>query len=560
MADRGASDEQIARALRRLVEGGAASGTHVIVAQARRPYYVQFCLEGNLLRCEAVHNRHLPSEDQLDGSQIRQLKRLGWAEPRRADQDFRRSFAPERPEDYREIVRVVREAFASAYRLPPGGALSLRCCFAEPARPKRKAAGGDAAGRPESGRLCLKYFLADRRSGDVLAEWEAERLPPELQISQLPSFLTQRFGTPLRPWDGRGGGAAFRPPDGIGPAGAVLVAVPLVLGDDGQPRPVAERLHDLGQAFAELALDPLGALTLDELWVGPLVEAEAVRQPVNDAAARASRAWVLGLGLVQLIEAAAARGSAPRQVPGMKALAAALEGAVESAVAGAEAAAALCQRLASPRLRAGGHGASLAAHAQADERSLVRRQLAAGLAAGEAERIMRAIAQLALGVSAGAASSSEIERLARAAVSALHPPEGHGPRAGLARDGLVFRSVTRDELAIEIAGLLARLLVERGARVRLRAARGLPTLVIDVSADNALLLRVDGPLSDSLRATLARAGWPTARRRAGAPEPLRRRWPSPVTLMIPARLVVRSLCDGLGLAKPALLRASVERA
>jgi hypothetical protein len=561
MADRGASDEQIARALKRLVEGGAAAGTHVIVAQTRRPYYVQFRVDGDVLWCEAVHNKHLAPEDRLDRSQIRQLKRLGWAEPRRPDQNYRRSFAPERPEDYREIARVVRQAFAAAYRLPPGGTLSLRYSFAEPTPSRRAPAGRADDGRPEAGRLWLKYFLADRRSGDVLVEWEAERLPPELQVAQLPSFLTQRFGTPLRPWDGRGGGAAFRPPAGIGPARAVLVAVPLIVGDDGQLRPVAERLHELGQAFAELALDPLGALTLDELWVGPLVESDAVSQPVNDAAARASRAWLVGLGLVQLIESAAARDPEPRPLPGKDALSAALEDAVQGAVAAAEEAVALCWTLASPvRQRAGGHGSSVAAHAQADERSLVRHHLAAGVAAREAERITRALAQLAFGVSAGSASSPEIERLDRAAVAALHPPEGHGPRAGLALDGLAFRSATRDELVVEIAGLLARLLFERRARVRLRVARDRPDLVVEVSPDDALLVRLDGPLPDLLRAALARAGWPAARTKPAAPKPLLHRWPSPVTLMVPARLVVRTLYDGLGLAKPARLRASARDA
>jgi hypothetical protein len=542
MAERGASDGQIAEALRRLVDDGVREGAYVILAGGpSRPYYVQFAVDGGLLWCEAVHNERLEPAHRLGRRQIRQLKLLGWHDPPQRGQNYVRAFTPERPEDYLEIARLVREAFSSAYGLPAGARLSLNCRFADRAPARPAAAGPAPAPPPRPDRLWLKCFLVTRRSDEALVEWAPEPLPADLRVTQLPSFLAQRYGTPLEAWDGRVGGAVFRAPDGIGPRGATLVAVPLIAGaDDESPRPVTERLHDVGLAFSRLSLDLLGGLALDELWVGPLVDPEAVGQPANDAAARACRAWLLGLGLVRLVRGAIEHAQHPLSVPGVDELADGLEASARTAHAEAEQANALCASLDATGRRPRPSGASLAAKAQAAERDLLGHHLAVGVAAREAERTLRSLAQLAFGVSSRTAGGPWSSLLDRAAVAALHPPEGDGPRAGLSQDGLAFHARTRDELVLEIAGLVGRLLVERVARVRLGVRRGGPAVLLEVDLDDSLHVRLEGG---------------GARPEAESP----RRWSSPMVLTLPAERVVHLLYDRLGLARPSQVRVEVLR-
>jgi hypothetical protein len=161
------------------------------------------------------------------------------------------------------------------------------------------------------------------------------------------------------------------------------------------------------------------------------------------------------------------------------------------------------------------------------------------VAAREAERALRSLAQRAFGVSARTAGGPWSSLLDRAAVAALHPPEGEGPRAGLAQDGLVLHSKTRDELVLEIAGLVGRLLVERLARVRLGVRRGGPAVLLEVDLDDSLQVRIEGGATPE----------------AESP----RRWNSPMVLSLPAERVVRLLYDTLGVTKPSQVRVEVLR-
>jgi hypothetical protein len=86
--------------------------------------------------------------------------------------------------------------------------------------------------------------------------------------------------------------------------------------------------------------------------------------------------------------------------------------------------------------------------------------------ADDTERAARRIAQLALGVSSGLEPSKRAERLDRAALAVLHPPQGTGRTVGLVEDGLTFFSRHKRELQVELGGVICRMLVDRNVTVR----------------------------------------------------------------------------------------------
>jgi hypothetical protein len=121
-----ATDQEIADALQKLVSDSITPGTYVLLeADPERNYYIQFALQGDRIFCEAVSNQYLEPQDQLDDTQLRSLENLGWREPEYDAQNWFRTFRPTQPEDFTEIVDLVRRAFSDVYLLPPGAPVSM---------------------------------------------------------------------------------------------------------------------------------------------------------------------------------------------------------------------------------------------------------------------------------------------------------------------------------------------------------------------------------------------------------------------------------------------------
>jgi hypothetical protein len=175
--------------------------------------------------------------------------------------------------------------------------------------------------------------------------------------------------------------------------------------------------------------------------------------------------------------------------------------------------------------------------------------------AEEAERSCRALAQLVLGVNSVTRGSDEAYRLDRAAVGVLHPPDGQGAKVGLLEDGVALASRSKDELVVELSGLLCRLLLDRGIRLVLRCPGTKGTLEVEVDAKDTLVARLRLP--DSAAKPLAAArktGWSGARTDGCLSD----RWPSPVTILGPSKRIVDTLSRVLGLERVAQLRTRVE--
>jgi len=97
--------------------------------------------------------------------------------------------------------------------------------------------------------------------------------------------------------------------------------------------------------------------------------------------------------------------------------------------------------------------------------------------ADETDRIARRVAQLALGVSSALEPNEHVERLDRAAVAVLHPPQRTLRPVGLVNDGIELFSRHAPELPVELGGVICRMLVDRNVNVRfggvtLRVGRG----------------------------------------------------------------------------------------
>jgi hypothetical protein len=87
--------------------------------------------------------------------------------------------------------------------------------------------------------------------------------------------------------------------------------------------------------------------------------------------------------------------------------------------------------------------------------------------ADDTERVVRRIAQLALGVASGLVPSERGERLDRAAVAVLHPPQWTGQPVGLADDGIELFTRHAPELPVELRGIICQMLIDRNVDVRI---------------------------------------------------------------------------------------------
>jgi hypothetical protein len=184
---------------------------------------------------------------------------------------------------------------------------------------------------------------------------------------------------------------------------------------------------------------------------GRVLELDA-GQRANAAALRAARAWLLGKGLAAGIEELRFESEDdPVPAPGLPKLLDRLEMDFRDVSA-------LWDRVAI-LLRDPEQTADLVARITVEVD-------AAEEGADDTERAARRIAQLAFGVSSGLGPSERVERLNRAAVAVLIPPQGTGRTVGLVDDGLTFFSRHKRELQVELGGVICRMLVDRNVTVR----------------------------------------------------------------------------------------------
>lgn len=141
------------------------------------------------------------------------------------------------------------------------------------------------------------------------------------------------------------------------------------------------------------------------------------------------------------------------------------------------------------------------------------------------------LAQLGLGVSTLTIAGDRIERLERAGVAVLHPPAAR-PHALYEQTPRLFSS-TRDELVVEVGGILCRLLIDRASTATFSTTAG----QIEFSVEHDTLI---GTVES--RSEAAPTGW------SETTLPPTVRWDSPVNVGDPARLAVDTLIHVLGLA------------
>jgi hypothetical protein len=178
--------------------------------------------------------------------------------------------------------------------------------------------------------------------------------------------------------------------------------------------------------------------------------------------------------------------------------------------------------------------------------------------AGNAERNARLLAQLALGVTAGASASDEIERVERALVAVIAPC---GAPVPLKEDGAEFRSRDMSGLRTELAGLITRLLLDSHGAITIEV-RKLPARRLGCEARGVdiltrfTVLPLPGPDDSSdgeFAAQTRELGWdPTDS--VGVYERL---FIGSVTIMEPTRLLIETIRQILGVADPTEIAISV---
>ena len=172
----------------------------------------------------------------------------------------------------------------------------------------------------------------------------------------------------------------------------------------------------------------------------------------NNAALRAARAWLLGKGLAGEVEDLRfAADDGPVPAPGLSKLLERLERNLRDVCD-------LSDRVA------------ILLHDPEQTPDLVARiEIEADAAeegAEETDRIARRIAQVAFGVSSGLGPVDRVERLDRAAVAVLYPPDGLGKQPRLVDDGIELFARHAAELPVELGGIICRMLTDRNVTVR----------------------------------------------------------------------------------------------
>lgn len=181
------------------------------------------------------------------------------------------------------------------------------------------------------------------------------------------------------------------------------------------------------------------------------------RRRAATATLRAARAWLLGKALAAHVdELRVAHEVDPIPAPGLESLVARLDEDFRDVSALSDRVATL---LADPG-QISGIGGRVAVDIDAADQG-----------AGEAERVSRRIAQLALGVRAGLGPGERTELLERAAVAVLCREHRSDSVGSLSDDGIELFGTKKQELRVELRGLIWRMLMERNATVRVGKVR-----------------------------------------------------------------------------------------
>ncbi len=406
--------------------------------------------------------------------------------------------------------------------------------------------------------LWLSTFIGDPGTGTIVRRFPQHPLPENLRVSQLRSYLEQRFGPPIAEHVAGRSYMEFANPDASsGEEGTCMVAIPLVADPRTQELvSVFEKLEQFEDLAEALGTARKGAKPTEasRIWVGPLFNHRHLLQQINDLAAQAARALLLGAGLKGEIDKVIEAGTdTPIPLEGLDEAMRDLDGCVSGTLDAADSSMMTHRRAAdyanalegpqdTERLRLLHH----------EERRLVLQFNNSLEASRQCEKITRDIAQLAFGISA-CASGPLVERLDRAGVAVLHPPRGSGQAVPLHEDGLTLRSKSERELTIELAGVICRILVDRRTVVGLllpdREGEG---IYMEVDAGTTLLLTAHTAVDATRRALMESSDW-----REEEPGILVQRWPSPVRAIVPATLIAKALFGPFDLVAAEALDVSV---
>lgn len=290
-----------------------------------------------------------------------------------------------------------------------------------------------------------------------------------------------------------------------------------------------------------------------------MYESTYLRQSANDAAARAMRSWLIAVGLAAEIAGICEGDAKITPAPGLAKLRTIADRAATQAAATADPAWDLAKSVKEYRAAAmtDPNPEAIKKMRQAEDQLLATRKKVFAFVE-EAESATRRLAQLGFGISALHRSTPEIERLDRACVAVLHPPDGHGIAVSLLRDGVSLMARSRDELKVEIAGIVCRLLIDRGTKARFEVPGpkgGWFEFVVepgDVLAAFSELTSRGSKVSVKHRKTNKAGGSKT---QSG----LISKWPSPVKVSEPADFAVAKLFDSFGLKRPNQLVVTLER-
>lgn len=409
---------------------------------------------------------------------------------------------------------------------------------------------------PNMNQLWLRLIVADPETGTVRYRLPKQPLPRHLHFSQIRSYLEQRFGPPVGEHIRGNAWMEFANPDAAPEAsGTRLLAIPLVV--DQRTRefvPVFEKLAQLSDIAATIGYEGPDASATGRPWIGPLFDHASLLQEINDSAAQTMRASLLADGLMFKVDSILDKETEdPTPTEALFRTFAELGEAVGVCVELAEEAIGIHNE--AIRVTASleeSQSASDIERLHTVERRFSDQRYRAHLAAQESERLTRDLAQLAFGLSA-CSDKPEAEIVDRASVAVLHPPKGSGVAVPLREDGLRLRAASSKELSIDLAGVICRILVDRWTRVTLRLKER-PDCGVDLEVEpgDTLLISVKTPAKTKAADLLEPDAWGESGHGV-----FTRRWPSPVTAIVPARLISKTLFGFFKLDSVAELTVSV---
>jgi hypothetical protein len=252
----------------------------------------------------------------------------------------------------------------------------------------------------------------------------------------------------------------------------------------------------------------------------------------NSAAADAMHAWLVTIGLTGLAEEirdVAASDAEPIQAPGLDHL---LSDAREAATRAAQQADIALDLHLADQL-----SDETAFEYERRTHLMQGRAGDAQAAADDAQHAMRRAAQLLLGMSAHMSSSDFVYQVERAATAILSPPAGNVP--SVADDGTELEARTPDELKVELAGMVCRLLLQHGGGLTVRCRHGLPPVELELWVhDETLRATATGGTVAQHPEPFVEAGWEDVSDGAASAV-----WETPITVAEPVALVVTTLFD-----------------